>query len=202
MKQKNRVLLIVDVQNDFLPGGALGVEGGEKLLPVINDLIRYWGKTSYPLYFSRDWHPSKTVHFSDLGGTWPEHCVQNTPGAAFAGNLYMPDKAEILSKGMNPRYDGYSAFDAKNADGKLLPDLLESLGTETIFIAGLATDYCVRATSLDALKNGYQVIVIRNGVKGVDDEKSKQSLEEIQKHGGRLMDAAEVIRGQKLQFDL
>lgn len=176
-------LIIVDMQNDFLPGGALGVPEGDKIIPVVNQYIRLFSSQNLPVFFSRDWHPEETKHFKQQGGPWPPHCIQNTKGAEFHPDLYIPDDAEILSKGMDPRYDGYSAFDARNKEGKKLPDLLKDRDISTFYIGGIATDYCVRATSLDALKQGFDVYVLMDAIKGVNPEDSRKAVEEITGQG-------------------
>ncbi len=167
MKLK-KALLVVDIQNDFCPGGALGIKGGDKIIPVINKYIKWFAKNKLPVLVSRDWHPKKTKHFKEFGGVWPKHCVQNTKGAMFHSALKIPREAIILSKGMDPERDSYSAFQAVDANGTELPVLLKIFGIEELFIAGLATDYCVKYSALDALKSGFKVRVLVDAIKGVN----------------------------------
>lgn len=179
--------MVVDVQNDFLPGGALGVPEGDKIIPVLNRYIRLFTKKKLPVFATRDWHPVKTRHFKDHGGLWPVHCIQNTSGAAFHGGLKLPDKAIFLYKGMDPDKDSYSAFQAEDESGCSLLNWLKRLGVKEIFIAGLATDYCVKFSSIDALKSGFKVKVLTDAIKGVDLKPgdSKEALKKIVKLGAK-----------------
>jgi nicotinamidase/pyrazinamidase len=190
-------LIMVDIQNDFLPGGALGVPQGNKIIPVTNQYIRFFSKQNLPVFFTRDWHPEETVHFKQEGGPWPPHCIQNTKGAEFHPDLFVPDNAEILSKGMDPRYDGYSAFDARNNEGRRFPDILKDRDISTFYIGGIATDYCVRATSLDALKEGFDVYVLMDAIKGVNQEDSRKAIEEITTQGAVPVTFSEVEKSLK-----
>ena len=190
-------LIMVDMQNDFLPGGALAVPEGDKIIPSVNQYTRFFSNLNLPVYFTRDWHPEETVHFKQGGGPWPSHCIQNTPGAEFHPDVFIPDKAEILSKGMDPRYDGYSAFDARNEAGKRFPDLLKDQDISTFYIGGIATDYCVRATCLDALKEGFDVYVLRDAIKGVKPEDSRKAIEEITTQGAVPVTFSEVEKSLK-----
>ena len=190
-------LIIVDMQNDFLPGGALGVPEGDEIIAVVNQYIDLFSKHNLPVFFSRDWHPEETTHFNQQGGPWPPHCIQNTKGAEFHSDLLVPENAEILSKGMDPRYDGYSAFDARNKAGKQLPDLLQDRDINTFYIGGIATDYCVRATSLDALKQGFDVYVLMDAIKGVDPEDSRKAVEEITEQGAAPVMFSDVEKSFK-----
>lgn len=181
MKFKN-ALLIADVQNDFCPGGRLAVPGGDKIIPAINKYIKEFSKNQLPVFISRDWHPKKTKHFKKFGGTWPEHCVADTKGAQFHPKLKFPKEAIIISKGIDPEKDSYSAFDAADANGADFHTLLQILGVKKIFIGGIATDYCVKNSCLDALKRGFKVSVLLDAIKGIDlkphdsDEAIKEML--------------------------
>jgi nicotinamidase/pyrazinamidase len=167
MKLK-KALLIVDAQNDFCPGGALGVKDGDKIISVINKYIKVFQKKNLPVFITRDWHPRHTKHFKQFGGAWPTHCIQNTKGAMLHPKLKFPNEVIILSKGMDPEKDSYSAFQALDPMGTDFLNLLKIFGVEEIFIGGLATDYCVRWTALDALKHGFGVKVLMDAIKGVD----------------------------------
>lgn len=163
-----KALLIVDVQNDFLPGGALAVPHGDAIIPNINHHIARFHQEKCPIFASRDWHPAETKHFKAYGGAWPAHCVQDTPGARFHFELKLPRDCVIISKGMDPGKDSYSAFDAIDAAGTPFEQLLRDRGITILYIVGLATDYCVKATALDAERRGFKTIVFLDAIKGVD----------------------------------
>jgi len=122
-----KALLIIDVQNDFCPGGALAVPEGDKIVPVLNRYIELFLSKGLPIFASRDWHPEKTKHFKDFGGLWPKHCIQKTRGAEFHPGLKLPDKIIILSKGMDPEKDSYSVFQGADSQGKSFLNLLKWL---------------------------------------------------------------------------
>jgi nicotinamidase/pyrazinamidase len=174
-----KALLIVDVQNDFCPGGALAVLEGDKIVPSLNKYISFFSKNKLPIFFSRDWHPKKTKHFKKFKGIWPVHCVENTTGAQFHPKLKMPKQGIILSKGMNPQEDSYSAFQAQDSQGKGFINLLNILGIDEIYVGGLATDYCVKSSVTDALKNGFKVKLLMDAIKGVNlkPEDSKKAID-------------------------
>ena len=140
-------LLIVDIQNDFCPGGALAVKNGDKVIEPLNQVAREFDKNHWPVFYSRDWHTRYTKHFSK----WRIHCVQNTPGANFHSNLWIPKGAYILNKGVDPSTDGYSAFEGR-AFACTFDELLKEFGINELHVGGLATDYCVKNSILDALK--------------------------------------------------
>ncbi len=163
-----KALLVVDMQNDFCPGGSLSIPAGDKIIPVVNKYIRAFQKARLPIFLTRDWHPKTTKHFKKFGGVWPAHCVQDTVGAAFHPRLKFPKEAIIVSKGMDPVRDSYSAFQAFDRNGTDLVTLLKMFGIDTRYIAGLATDYCVKYSALDALQRGWKVYVLMDAVKGVN----------------------------------
>jgi nicotinamidase/pyrazinamidase len=178
-----KALLIVDVQNDFCPGGALAVPNGDKVVPVINQLI---GRFDL-VVASKDWHPAKSVHFEK----WPPHCVQNTHGAEFHANLASARIHQVVLKGTRDKDDGYSAFEATTLD---LESYLKSHGVTDLFVTGLATDYCVRATALDAMKRGFTTFVVTDAIAAVNvrpDDETK-SLEEMRATGVHLVTSREV----------
>lgn len=187
-------LLIVDVQNDFCPGGALPVPEGDKVVPVLNRAIERFRQSGAPVIASRDWHPEKSTHFAQYGGQWPVHCVQNTPGAQFHPDLRLPEGAIVVSKGMGENEDAYSAFDARTDEGKSLEALLKERGIRQLVVGGLATDYCVRASVLGALERGFEVLVLRDAVRGVDVQPgdSEKALNEMQNRGAKLVTLEEV----------
>lgn len=161
-------LIIVDVQNDFCPGGALAVPEGDRVVPALNRYAERFARRGASVLATRDWHPARTKHFAAWGGPWPPHCVEGTPGAAFHPDLALPAGTEILSKGMDPEQDAYSAFQAETADGLPFAAALGERGTGRLFVGGLATDYCVKATVLDALKEGFEVVVLADASRAVD----------------------------------
>lgn len=187
-------LLIVDVQNDFCPGGALPVPEGDRVVPVLNQAIERFQQAGALVIASRDWHPEKSTHFAAYGGQWPVHCVQNTEGAAFHPELRLPQDAIVVSKGMGENEDAYSAFDARTEDGTPLADLLTAKGIKRLVVGGLATDYCVRASVLDGLERGIDVLVLRDAVRGVDVQPGdgEKALAEMQSKGAKLVTLEEV----------
>lgn len=170
-----KALIIVDVQNDFCPGGALAVPSGDEVVEPLNKIIAYSRLHPWVVVASRDWHPAETKHFKNFGGLWPAHCVQNTLGAEFHPDLdYGCCTTEIL-KGTEPDDDGgYSAFSGTNLGGSTLEKILNDHGVRQVFIGGLATDYCVKATALDAVKFGFETYLLLDACRAVninpDDE--------------------------------
>lgn len=193
MKLKE-ALLIVDVQNDFCPGGALAVPDGDKIIPYLNKYIKIFSQKKLPIFASRDWHPKKTKHFKKFGGVWPVHCVQNTKGAKFHPKLKLSKEAIILSKGMDPQIDSYSAFQADDQNGMSFINLLKVLGIEELYIAGLATDYCIKSSAIDALRNGFKVKLLMDAIKGVDLKPgdSQDAIREMSQNGAQKITLREV----------
>ncbi len=173
-----RALIIVDFQNDFTPGGALGVDEGDEIAPRLNMHAR---SGNYDLVVAtRDWHPSDHGSFAERGGPWPVHCVRDTPGAQLHPALDAQSVDVIVDKGQDPGADGYSGFEDTD-----LEELLRSHGVEEVTVVGLATDYCVKNTALDALRAGFRVQVDPEGVRGVnvDPGDSDRALEELRDAG-------------------
>lgn len=161
-------LMVVDVQNDFCPGGSLAVPEGDQVVPVLNKVIaRFVGSGAW-IYASRDWHPAETKHFQAWGGPWPPHCIQGTTGAEFHPDLKLPKAATIISKGMDPEKDSYSAFHGIDPNGATLATALRQRGVKRLFVGGLATDYCVKFTALDARKEGLEVFLLEDASRGVE----------------------------------
>jgi nicotinamidase/pyrazinamidase len=159
---------MVDVQNDFCPGGALAVREGDQVVPVLNAYARRFRERGFPVYASRDWHPRESKHFAEFGGSWPVHCVQGTDGARFHPDLELPAPENILSKGTDANDDGYSAFEGRFPDGSTFEERLIRDGVDHLFVGGLATDYCVRRSALDAVKSGRRVTLLLDAIRGVD----------------------------------
>ncbi|HHF98346.1 bifunctional nicotinamidase/pyrazinamidase [Candidatus Aerophobetes bacterium] len=189
-----KALLIVDVQNDFCPGGALAVPEGDKVVPTLNRYIELFSKKSFPIFASRDWHPEKTRHFKEFGGLWPEHCVQGTKGAEFHPGLLLPENTIVVSKGMDPDKDSYSVFEAFDFQGRRFDDILRSMGIVELYVGGIATDYCVKESVLDALKKGFKINLLIDAVKGVDEAQSRRAIEKMLSLGAEKKKFEEVVK--------
>jgi nicotinamidase/pyrazinamidase len=178
-----RALLIVDVQNDFCAGGALAVPEGDKVVPVINRLMDHIDV----IVASKDWHPQQTIHFQK----WPSHCVQGTHGAEFHPNLQSKNIQKVFLKGTGNKDDGYSAYEATSED---LAQYLKSKGVTELYVTGLATDYCVRASALDANKKGFRTYVVTDAIAAVDVHPGdgQKALDEMKSAGIRLVKSPEV----------
>lgn len=183
----DRALLIVDVQNDFCPGGALPVTEGDHVVPVLNEYIDRFSRAGLPVYASRDWHPPVTKHFREFGGPWPAHCVENTEGAAFHPALELPKAALVVTKGTDPEDHGYSAFEGKAPTGDDLATSLRAENVKHLYVGGLATDYCVRKSVLDARREGFDVVVLLDAVRGIDVQEGDmaRALDEMLRAGAR-----------------
>lgn len=158
-------LLLVDLQNDFLPGGSLAVPRGDEVIPVANRLAASFARRGLPVFATRDWHPEGHCSFREQGGPWPVHCVAESRGAAFAQALSLPPSATVISKATSVEADAYSGF-----GGTALDRELRAAGARRLFVAGLATDYCVLNTVLDGLRLGYAVVVVTDAMRAVDVE--------------------------------
>lgn len=156
-------LILVDVQNDFLPGGALAVPLGDEVIPVLNRYLALFRRHGLPIYASRDWHPMGHCSFAAQGGPWPQHCLAGTSGAAFPAALALGDAACIVSKAERKEQDAYSAF-----QNTRLAQSLRAQGANRLFIGGLATDYCVLNTVMDALKEHFNVLLLTDAIRAVD----------------------------------
>lgn len=171
-------LIVVDMQNDFLPGGSLAVPGGDAVIPVMNRYIMLFKERGLPIFFTRDWHPEGHCSFEEQGGTWPPHCIIGTEGAEFGPGLQVPPEATIISKGSEMARDAYSGF-----QGTDLAERLRRLDVSRVFVGGLALDYCVAHTVKDGLKNGFQVVLLRDATRPVNlepddgDKAEKEMLE-------------------------
>lgn len=182
-------LIVVDVQRDFCPGGALAVPDGDAVVPVIDGWIDRFQRRGLPIVYTRDWHPPAHVSFRERGGPWPPHCVQDTPGAAFHPDLRVV--GAVFHKGFDPDRDAYSGFEGVRVNGgEALAPWLRQQGVRHVVIAGLATDYCVRATALDALREGFGVTVDPAGCRAVNvrPHDGADALAELQSAGARLLE--------------
>ena len=155
-------LVVIDVQNDFCPGGALPVPEGERVVPALNRYIERFVASGSRIFATRDWHPPNHLSFKERGGIWPRHCVKGTPGASLHAGLGLPPGCEIVSKGSDPDQEAYSAF-----QGTGLAKRLRDTGVRRLFVGGLATDFCVKETVLDARKEGMEVFFLEDASRGV-----------------------------------
>lgn len=178
-------LIVVDVQRDFLPGGSLAVPDGDAVVPVLNEYLRRFSSAGLLTIATRDWHPADHCSFVAQGGTWPAHCVQDSPGAQFADALRLPDDALLISKATTSKADAYSGF-----DGTDLASRLRDAKVKRVFVGGLATDYCVLATVRDAILAGFEVFVLRDAVRAVNVEPGdgKKALDEMGALGASLIE--------------
>ena len=183
-------MLVVDVQRDFCPGGALAVKDGESVVPRLNRVIEAFAGASLPVFFTRDWHPSNHVSFKAQGGIWPPHCVKGTPGAKFHAKLKVPRGAVVISKGTKVDSDAYSGFQGTDLEVRL-----KELQVEQVLLGGLATDYCVKESALDALAAGLKVKIIKDCVKGVNlrANDSVRALKEVVARGAGLVSSSDAV---------
>lgn len=190
MTNPKRALIVVDVQNDFCPGGALAVAEGFEVVAPLNILIEHFLSMEAPVFKSRDWHPPVTQHFSAYGGTWPIHCVQGTWGAEFHAALIDDPRIEVVSKGMGDK-DCYSAFD----ETELAVRLLEQQVNE-VWVGGLATDYCVKNTVLDALRHGFRVIAFEHAMRAVEVNAGDggRALQAMRAAGAEILEEANPLK--------
>jgi nicotinamidase/pyrazinamidase len=189
-KTGTSALLVVDIQKDFCAGGALAAPGGDEIIPAVNRHIADARSRDMPVYATRDWHPPATSHFKEYGGVWPPHCVQGTQGAQFHRNLKLPPDAIVVNKGDDPQRHGYSAFEGHTSVGKALLDDLRDRHITRVYLTGIATDYCVRESALDALKAGLEVRVVADAIAGIDARPgdAQRALDEISAAGAQIVD--------------
>jgi nicotinamidase/pyrazinamidase len=183
-------LVLVDVQNDFLPGGALGIAAGGAILGPLNRYVLEFARGGLPVFATRDWHPPKHCSFREQGGPWPVHCVAGTWGAELSSRLVLPASVRIVSKGQNPMRDAYSGF-----QGTDLAVQLRDLHCKRLFVGGLATDYCVRASVKDALAAGFEVVVLADAVAAVNIHPGDGAgaLEEMEVSGAEIVSMARIV---------
>ena len=180
-----QALIVVDVQNDFCPGGTLAVPHGDEVVAPLNKLIDEFLERGDPVYKSRDWHPRTTKHFAAYGGTWPVHCVQNTRGAQFHPALRDDPRIKVISKGQGDA-DGYSAFDDTDLGAQL-----RNAGVQELVVGGLATDFCVKNTVLDAVDRGFKVKAVKDAMRPVELQPGdgERAIEEMRAAGAEIVSA-------------
>ena len=183
MSNTRQALIVVDVQNDFCPGGTLAVSHGDEVVAPLNELIDQFLERGDPVFKSRDWHQPTTKHFAAYGGTWPVHCVQNTQGAEFHPALRNDPRIKIISKGLGDT-DCYSAFDETD-----LAAQLRQQNVEELVVGGLATDYCVKNTVVDALHKGFRVKAVADAMRAVEIHPGdgEKAIEEMRAAGAEIV---------------
>ena len=181
--ESKKALIVVDVQNDFCPGGSLAVAHGDEVVAPLNKLMKEFLDRGEPVYKTRDWHPEKTKHFKPYG-MWPVHCVQNTRGAEFHPALLDDPRVTVISKGFDETADGYSGF-----DGTHLAQQLRDQDVEEVWVGGLATDYCVKETVIDARKEGFKVKALADAMRpvNVNADDGAKALAEMSAAGAEIV---------------
>ena len=187
--QPGDALIVVDVQNDFLPGGSLAVPQGDEVVPLLNRYITLFQQQGLPIYATRDWHPTDHCSFQAQGGPWPPHCVQDSDGARFSSALDLPPQTTIISKATRQDQDAYSGFQETELDKRLRDAMVKRL-----FIGGLATDYCVLNTVKDGLASHYQVYVLKDAIRAVNvnPDDDERAVAEMRQQGAEFVELHEV----------
>ncbi len=176
-----KALVVVDMQRDFMPGGALPVPKADEIMEKCNRLIRRFSEKKLPVVLTRDWHPEDHISFR----VWPKHCVRGTEGAEFV--VEVPEGAIVVSKATERNKEAYSAF-----QGTELEKELREIGVDELYVCGVATEYCVKATVMDALKFGFRVNVIKDAVRGINSEDERRAIEEMEKEGARMVESSAI----------
>jgi len=187
--RKGDALSVTDVQNDFLPGGALGVPHGDAIISPLNRIVELFKKNGLPIFFSRDWHPPDHSSFQDQGGPWPPHCVQKTQGADFPFALKIPEGLIIISKDAQKDHEQYSTLGARDSEGNTESDVMKKREVRRVVVAGLATDYCVLNSVKDILAEGYEVYVLTDAIRAVNVNPGdgEEALEDMVRGGAKLI---------------
>jgi nicotinamidase/pyrazinamidase len=193
--EKKKALIVVDVQNDFCPGGSLAVANGDNVVAPLNRLMNEFLDREEPVFKTRDWHSPRTKHFAAYGGVWPVHCVQGTRGAEFHPDLLDDPRITIISKGIDESADGYSGF-----DGTELARLLREEKVEQVWVGGLATDYCVKHTVLDALREGFEVKALADAMRAVNvnPNDGAKAIAEMRNAGAEIVGSETKASGAQL----
>jgi nicotinamidase/pyrazinamidase len=198
---KSDALLVTDMQKDFLPGGALPIENGDEIIPALNYYIKHFAAAKAPVFASRDWHPADHISFKAQGGPWPPHCVQETSGAKFTAKLKLPNHTRVVSKATNSQKEAYSVF-----EGTSFARELKALDVKRLFIGGLATDYCVVNTVLDATKLGFETVVLVDATLGINQNPGdvNRAVETMLKNGAEQAtaeDFPDAVDGLSLEME-
>lgn len=180
-------LLIIDVQRDFLPGGALAVPAGDEVVPVLSDCIQAFIHRGLPVVASRDWHPPGHCSFSAAGGMWPPHCVAGTPGAAIDPGLKLPAGAKIVDKARATDKDSFSAFEDTDLD-----PWLKQQGVRRIFAGGLATEYCVFNSVRDALRHGYDLVLLADAIRAIDPAAGDKAVQILRREHATIAESSDI----------
>ncbi len=202
--QSRPALLVVDVQNDFCPGGSLAVANGDQVVEPLNRITRSllerfltFGNNEWQIFFSRDWHPAITKHFIEYGGKWPTHCIEDTIGANFHPKLFVPNSALVINKGTKHDEDGYSPFEGylPMFSGFSFKKTLQKLEVGSIYVGGLATDYCVKAACLDAIKLGFKTHLLLDACRAVNikPDDGEKAVEEMRRAGIIIITTEKVL---------
>jgi len=188
--QDGDALVIVDLQRDFLPGGALGVAKGDAVISVMNDYLALFTERHLPVFATRDWHPADHCSFVARGGPWPPHCIAGSVGAAFAEGLRLPADAVVISKATSSQKDAYSGFSATDLQARL-----RAAGVSRLFIGGLATDYCVLQTVKDARALGFNVVVLRDAIAAVEAKPGdgQRAIDEMRAAGATFTERSALL---------
>ena len=176
-------LIVVDMQNDFMPWGRLPVPGADEIISQVNQYCKLFHSAGLPVFATRDWHPENHISFDVNGGRWPVHCVQWSKGADFAEGLELPPDTFIINKGDRPELEAYSGF-----QGTVLDELLKERGIKRVFVCGVATEFCVKNTCLGAVNLGYVTFVLVDAVKGLDGRSENEALEGLLRAGAIVLE--------------
>ncbi|MCS7111621.1 MAG: nicotinamidase [Ignisphaera sp.] len=182
-------LIVVDMQNDFMPGGALPVENALTIIPTINEYLKIFNDSAAVIVATRDWHPPNHISFNTRGGPWPPHCIQGSKGAEFHPLLKLPSSAIVVSKAIDENREAYSGFDSTE-----LESVLRRRGVKRVFVCGVATEYCVRATAIDAMKLGFQTHILIDAIKGIDRVRSEEVMNELLNCGSIALEIKDLRR--------
>jgi len=182
-------LVVVDMQLDFMPGGALPVPGADEIVGRVNEYVELFTRAGATAVFTRDWHPPNHISFRTRGGPWPPHCVQGTPGASFHPGLRIPRDALVVSKATDPDREAYSGFEGTELDAEL-----RRRGVRRLFVCGVAAEYCVKATALDGVRLGYQVLLLADAVRGVNSPPNlvRRAIDEMLDAGVVLVEMGDL----------
>jgi len=182
-------LVVVDMQLDFMPGGALPVPGADEIVGRVNEYVELFTRAGATAVFTRDWHPPNHISFRTHGGPWPPHCIQGTPGASFHPGLRVPKDALVVSKATDPDREAYSGFEGTELDAEL-----RRRGVRRLFVCGVATEYCVKATALDGVRLGYQVLLLADAVRGVNSPPNsvRRAIDEMLDAGVVLVEMGDL----------